>query len=126
MKYLCLCYYDTDAFAQLDEAHNAAVGEACRPHDEALKASGKLAIQASLDLPDAACHFVPQNGRPRRHDGPYLEGPRQVGAFFILDAESAELAQAAASKHAAANYGEDLGFAVEVRACEVFETYATH
>jgi hypothetical protein len=123
MKYLCLCYYDTDAFARLDEAEGAAIGKACRPHDEALKATGKLVVQGSLALPDAWCHFVPKDGRPQMKAGPYLDGPRQAGAFFIIEADTVEAAQAAASKHAAANYGERLGFAVEMRACEMYEAY---
>lgn len=56
--------------------------------------------------------------------GPYLEGSRQAGAFFLIDADSIEEAELVASKHAAANYGEHIGFAVEVRGCELFEAYA--
>ena len=44
------------------------------------------------------------------------------GAFFLVDASSTEEAQVIASKHAAANYGEHIGFAVEVRPCELFES----
>jgi len=55
--------------------------------------------------------------------GPYIKGSRQAGAFFVIETETDEEAQQAASKHAAANYGEHLGFAVEVRSCEMFETY---
>ncbi|HVK56729.1 MAG TPA: YciI family protein [Burkholderiales bacterium] len=123
MKYLCLCYYDTDAFADLDPIEAQAIGPACRPHDAALKATGKLIVQGSLCLPDAWMHFVPNNGKPTLTHGPYRKGGSQAGAFFIIEAETIEEAQQVASKHAAANYGEHLGFAVEVRACEMYETY---
>ena len=43
------------------------------------------------------------------------------GAFFIVEANNIDEATLVASKHAAANYGEHLGFAVEVRACESFD-----
>ena len=123
MKYLCLCYYDTNAFTSLSPSELEAIGPACRPHDAALKATGKLIVQGSLSLPDSWSHFIPRAGKPSLMQGPYIKGSRQAGAFFVIEAETDEEAQQAASKHAAANYGEHLGFAVEVRACEMFETY---
>ncbi|MGH8805035.1 MAG: YciI family protein [Polaromonas sp.] len=123
MKYLCLCYYDTKAFSKLSPADLQAIGPACRPHDAALKATGKLIAQGSLSLPDTWSHFIPREGKPHLVQGPYLEDSRQAGAFFLVEAPTVEEAQHVASKHAAANFGEHLGFAVEVRACEMFETY---
>ncbi len=123
MKYLCLCYYDVQRFQELPPAQASELGAACAPHDEALRATGKLHIQASLTMPDTWIHFVPNQGRPQRRKGPYLGGKDQVGAFFIVEADSDEEAEQVAAKHAAANYGEDLGFAVEMRACQSFETY---
>jgi len=123
MKYLCLCYYDTNTFAGLSPSELEAIGPACQPHDAALKATGKMIVQGSLSLPDTWSHFVPKQGKPVLAQGPYLKSNHQAGAFFVIEAETAEVAQQVASKHAAANYGEHLGFAVEVRACEMFETY---
>jgi hypothetical protein len=123
MKYLCLCYYDADAFAGLSPSELEAIGPACQPHDAALKATGKLIVQGSLSTPDTWSHFVPKEGKPELAQGPYLRGNRQAGAFLLIEAETTEEAQQVASRHAAANYGEHLGFAVEVRACEMFETY---
>ena len=124
MKYLCLCYYDTAAFAKLDRSEVEQLGPACRPHDEKLKATGKLVVLGSLADPKDWCHFIPARGRATTHQGPYLPGNRQAGAFFIIEAATEEEAKAVASKHAAANFGEHLGFAVEVRACELYESYA--
>ena len=121
MKFLCLCYYDVDALARLTPTERREIGEACAPHDAALRATGKVEAQGSLSLPDTWVHFVAKQGRPTMLQGPYLKGSRQVGAFFILEADSQEEAQAVASKHAAANYGEEIGFAVEVRRCDHFE-----
>ena len=123
MKYLCLCYYDTDAFTKLSEAEVQAISPACRPHDAALKATGNLLIQGSLSLPEEWSHFIPENGKPTPFPGPYIKSNHQAGAFFIITAASPEEARQVASKHAAANFGEHLGFAVEVRACEMYETY---
>ena len=124
MKYLCLCYYDADALAKLNVSEQQELGKACAPHDVALRATGNLAVQASLSAPDTWSHFVPQNGKPKLQQGPYIKNNHQAGAFFIIEADSVDEAQRVASKHAAANYGEHIGFAVEVRACEVYESYA--
>lgn len=123
MKYLCLCYYDAAAFAKLDRKEVEQLGSACRPHDEKLKATGKVLMVGSLADPKDWCHFIPAQGKPTTHEGPYLKGNRQAGAFFIIDAATEDEAKAVASKHAAANFGEHLGFAVELRACEVYESY---
>lgn len=125
MKFLCLCYYDTVAFSLLDATEIEDVGKACRPHDAALKATGKVVAQGSLSAPEGWSHFISRDGTPQLKAGPYQEAARLAGAFFLVDAGSVEEAQEVASKHAAANYGEHIGFAVEVRPCEMFESYAT-
>jgi hypothetical protein len=55
--------------------------------------------------------------------GPYSPDNQRAGAFFIVEAKDADEARAVAEKHPAANLGEALGFAVEVRPCALFETY---
>jgi hypothetical protein len=45
------------------------------------------------------------------------------GALFVVEADTVDEAQSVASKHAAANFGEHLGFAVEVRRSDTYETY---
>jgi hypothetical protein len=126
MKYLCLCYYDVEAFANLSSSDGQAISSACQPHDAALKATGKLVIQGSLSSPESWIHFVPKDGKPKQAQGPYVNSNRQVGAFFIVEAETPAEAQRVASKHAAANFGEHWGFAVEVRGCEMYETHETN
>lgn len=123
MKYLCLCYYDVDALNSLTPSRQAEIGPACRPHDEQLRASEQLLVQGSLFMPDTWAHFIPKDGVPQQYGGPYLESKDQAGAFFLVEADSDDEARDVASRHAAANYGEHIGFAVEVRACESFETY---
>ena len=53
MKFLCLCYYDTAAFAKLTQAEMAKIPPAFKPHDERLKAPGKVPIIGSLAEPAA-------------------------------------------------------------------------
>lgn len=123
MNFLCLCYYDTEAFARLSASDAKAIGPSCEPHDRALRATEKLVIQGSLASPDTWVHFVPGDERPVEQSGSYIQGSRQAGAFFIVKADTADEAKHVASKHAAANFGKHLGFAVEVRACDTYETY---
>jgi hypothetical protein len=123
MKYLCLCYYDTAVFASLSPSELEAIGPSCRPHDAALKATGKMIVQGSLAMPEAWTTIVPRGGRPDVRPGQYTTDSAQAGAFFIVDAATSEEAIAVAAKHAAANVGDQLGFAIEVRPCEMYETY---
>lgn len=120
MKYLCLLYYDTEAFSRLSEREAAELGPACAPHDAALNATGQVRVTASLASPETWAHLRPREGKPELRPGPYLAMPQQVGAFLIVDAESDEDAHRVASRHAAANVGERLGFAVDVRRCETY------
>jgi hypothetical protein len=126
MKFLCLCYYDTEAFAGLSPEECAAVGAACQPHDDRLKATGKVLAIGSLGGPETWHHFLPAGNRPQMKPGPYLPGQHQAGAFFLVEAASEAEALAVASRHPTANYGAELGFAVEVRPCERFETLSPH
>ena len=120
MKYLVLCYYDVEAFERLTAADGARIGEACKPHDAALSATGKVLATGSLTLPAQWTTIVPEGGGPAARPGPYLEGRHQAGAFLIVEADSDAEARRIASLHAAANVGADLGFAVEVRGCEMY------
>jgi hypothetical protein len=124
MKYLCLCYYDADAFAKLSPEEVANIAPACKPHDANLKATGKVEVIGSLAMPDQWTTFVPRNGKPQAASGAYLKDPNMAGAFFIIEAKDAEEARQVAAKHPAANFGENLGFAVEVRPCASYEKYS--
>jgi len=120
-KYLCLCYYDAEKEAQLSQEELEAIGPACKPHDAALRATGKVVVQGSLAPYQEWKTIRPVNGTPVVSDGPLLNIPQLAGAFLIVDADTIDEATAVASKHAAANYGEHIGMAVEVRQCESFD-----
>lgn len=123
MKYLCLCYYDMDAFARLSPSDHPSIGAACAPHDERLNATGKVLFVASLADADTWFHLVPTDGSPKYGAGPYQSIKDQAGALFVIEAESAEEAKEVASKHPAANVFGDLGFAVEVRPIEMWDDH---
>lgn len=120
MKYLCLLYYDTAVFAALAPEAAARIGPMCEPYDLDLKTTGRVAVTGSLAMPDAWTTIVPTVEGPRARPGPHGPQPAQAGAFLIVDAETTEQAVEIASRHACANVGEELGFAVEVRPCETY------
>lgn len=122
MRYLCLGYYDPEAFDRLSEAERAAVAAECRPHDETLRASGRLRSVASLAHRQSLVVRPGPDG-PSRTDGPFTETKEVVGSFFIIEAESPEDAVRIASLHPAANLGGQLGFAIEVRPIEDLREY---
>ncbi len=115
MKYLCLAYYNPQKFAAMTPDAVQALVSQCPAHDAALRASGRLVMQASLGEPDTARTILPQGGKPAFTDGPYAETMEQVGGFFIIDAEDVDAALRIASLHPASRIGEEAGWCVEVR-----------
>ena len=118
MKFLCLCYYNVRKFQELAPEQMQEIGANCTPHDKQLWATGKVVAVGSLSLPVEWKYAVPKNGQPAAANGPYLKSDDTAGAFVIVEADNLEEATTVAFKHPAANYGEHLGFAVEVRPCE--------
>ena len=121
MKYLCLAYYDEKAFEALPKAEFDAIVGQCPAYDEALRRSGRLVVQASLGSPRSTTVLRPKNGKPLVTDGPFVETKEQVGGFFIIEAAALDEAIRVASNHPAANLGERVGWAVEIRPIEGYE-----
>ena len=121
MKYLCLCYYDADAFVKLSQQEIEAIGPQCRPYDEALRATGKVDAVGSLVSPEEWKTIRPVDRTPVVEDGPMSKSSEQAGAFLIIEAVDMDEAVRVASQHPAANVFGNLGFAVEVRQCESFD-----
>ena len=123
MQHLALCNYDTAALATLDAAQLEAIGPACRPQDATLRAPGRLATQGSFTRPATWKSIRPTIGRSSVSDRAYLPGPNRAGAVLLIDAHTPEEALAVAPTHAAANFAEQLGLPVELRACGSFESF---
>jgi len=122
MKFLCLCYYDVEAFSRLSQAQMEKLGPACKPFDEALYKTGKVMV-ASLSAPEMWKTIQPQGGKPAVTAGPHLAQKDQAGAFLIIEAADMDEAVRIASLHPAANLNADLGWAIDVRACETFDSH---
>lgn len=115
MKYLCLAYYNEKKFDALSKSEVEALVSACQSHDKALHDSGHLVMVASLEAPSASTVVRPRKGKATVSDGPYMETKEQLGAFFIVEARDLNEAIRVASKHPAANLGEDVGWGIEIR-----------
>jgi hypothetical protein len=118
MKFLVLAYYDPEKFAAISKDELDAVVGGCAPHDAALRATGRVIMQASLEEPSVATSVRPRRGSMSATDGPFAETKEQVGAFFLIEAADRDDAVRVASLHPAANLGEQLGWGIEVRGIE--------
>jgi hypothetical protein len=121
MKYLCLAYYNQEKFEALPKAEFDAIVSRCPGYDAMLRSSGHLLVQASLQSPIATTTIRPRHGKPSVTDGPYTETKELVGGFFIIDALDLNEAIRVASKHPAANIGEQAGWGIEVRPIDFYE-----
>jgi hypothetical protein len=121
VKYLCLAYYDEKAFEALPKAEFDAIVSKCPAYDDRLRKSGRLVVQALLGSPRATTVLRPKNGKPLVTDGPFVETKEQVGGFFIIEAADLDEAIRVAANHPAANLGEQVGWAVEIRPIEGYE-----
>lgn len=122
MKYLCLAYYDEKKFNALPKAEVDALVAECKSHDEELHQSGHLVLVGSLAATASSTGIRPRQGKAAITDGPYAETKEQLGAFFIIEARDLNEAIRVAAKHPAAHLGEHVGWGIEVRPIEYFES----
>jgi hypothetical protein len=113
MKYLCLAYYDVTSYDALTPEQKSALFPQCKPHDDALRATQKLVVNASLGA--SARTARTRAGKLSMSDGPYVETKEQIGGLFVVEAKDFDEAMDIAAKHPAARMGEELGWVVEVR-----------
>lgn len=118
MKFLVLAYYHEKTFLEMPPEEIKAIVAKCAPLDEALNATGKMSMVASLAATKDTVSVRPRNGRPSVTDGPYVETKEQLGSFFLLEAKDMQEAIQLASMHPAANLGEKLGWGIEIRPIE--------
>ena len=124
--FLCLCTYEEAAFKTWTPADHAAVVQACTPHDEALRATGKVLINASLSEPETACVIRGGERGPVVTRGPYAATPEPVGAMFLVQAADLDEAVRIASLHPAVNVPQFtvMKGGIEVREVGHFELQA--
>jgi hypothetical protein len=124
MKYVCFCYYDTEKFANLTPAELEAIPNACKPHDDALNASGKKVLLGCFTEPETWKGIRPVEGKPSVTEGAFQATQEQVGVFFVVEAQNIDEAVEIASLHPGAHLGNSFGGGIEVRPCELIEVYS--
>jgi hypothetical protein len=124
MKFLMLAYYDEKAFEKTTPEEMQAVVAKCGPLDQALYATGKMEMVASLAATQATMSVRPKGGKPSVTDGPYVETKEQLGSFFLVEAADMQEAIKLASMHPAANLGENMGWGIEIRPIEFCRAFA--
>jgi hypothetical protein len=121
-QFLCVCYYDAEAFAKFTPADFEKLGRLCAPHDQALKASGKVRMIGSLGFPNEFKTLRVKNGQVQLAAGPYAETKEPWGAFFLVEAADIDEAVNIARLHPGTHIGELSDGGIEVRPIEAFET----
>ena len=120
MHYLGLAYFTPDRFAALPPDDVKAIVSQCPALDEAMRATGKVLVSASLGDLEHWRTLLPTGGKTRVVDGPYTESKEVVGGLFIIEADSQDEALRIASMHPAAQIGEAGGWAVELIPLEFY------
>lgn len=122
MQFLCLCHYDLEAFGKLGPADFEEIGRICAPHDEELKASGKVSLIGSLGLPNQFKTLRADADGVSLSDGPYAATNEPFGAFFIVEADTIDEAVEIARLHPGTHLGHLMKGGIEVRPIEQVET----
>jgi hypothetical protein len=121
MQFLCLCHYDLEAFGKLGPADFEEIGRICAPHDEELKASGKVSLIGSLGMPSGFKTLRAEADGVTVSDGPYADTNEPFGAFFIVEADSIEEAVEVARLHPGTHLGHLMKGGIEVRPVDQLE-----
>jgi len=122
MKYLLLAYGDERKMEALSEKELATIGAECRPYDDELRKSGRVVAMGSLAPTRMTTTIRTRNGRLLTTDGPFVETRETLGGFLIIEARDLNEAIRIASRHPAALLNERLGWVVELRPFEHFES----
>ncbi len=105
MKYICLGFIDSTAFASIPEAERLAMIDDCCAYDDQLRANGHFKGGEGLMPPNTAMTLRYTNGRVVVTDGPFAETKEQLGGIMILEARDLNHAVELISKHPGAKFG---------------------
>jgi hypothetical protein len=120
VKFLCLAYYDVQAFEGMPGDRLQEIVSQCPPLDARLRESGHLLSLASLGEVAGSVCVRPRGGKPIVTDGPFMETNEQIGSFFLIEAADMAEAVRIASMHPAATLGDELGWGIEIRPVRFF------
>jgi hypothetical protein len=105
MKFICLGYIDSNAFAARSETERDAMMDSCFAYDEQLRAHGHFKGGEGLQPADATKTLRPTHSGIVVTDGPFIETKEQIGGIMILEARDMNHAVELISKHPGARFG---------------------
>ena len=105
MKYICLGYYDPNAFDAAPEAERLAMMDSCFAYDDQLRTNGNFKGGEALQPPSTAMTLRYKSGKDVATDGPFAETKEQLGGIMILEARDLNHAVELISKHPGTKFG---------------------
>ncbi|MFE1245163.1 YciI family protein [Fictibacillus sp. NPDC058756] len=119
--FLCMGYLIPEKMDARPNAEIEAIMSECQPHLEKFYDSGKVLIDAGLELETKSLRRV--NGKLSVTDGPFTETKELIGSIFLFEAEDMDEAIQLASLHPTTQVsrGEDFGWRIEIRPVHYFK-----
>ena len=105
MKYVCLGFFDEEAFAQIPQADAQRMMEECFAYDDELRRGGHFLGGEALDSARNAVTLRMKGGEVEVTDGPYVETKETLGGILLLEARDLNHAITLMSKHPGVKMG---------------------
>jgi hypothetical protein len=86
MKFICLGYFDEQAWNAMSEAEQKTLMNKCLDYDDVLRKGGHFVGGEALQSAAGAITLWCRNGKIVATDGPYAETKEQLGGILILEA----------------------------------------
>lgn len=86
MKYLCLGYYDEQAWRAMPDIERRTLLDECREYDESLWKNGYYLSGNALPGASAATTLRFENGNVSVIEGPFCQSKEQLGGILVLEA----------------------------------------
>ena len=121
MIFLCMGYLTPEKMDARPKAEIEGVMSECQPHLEKFYESGKVMIDAGLEIETKSLRRV--NGKVTVTDGPFTETKELIGSIFLIEAEDMDEAIQLASLHPTTQVsrGEEFGWRIEIRPVHYFK-----
>jgi len=116
MRFVCLVYFEPEAFAALSPSEKASVGRDSMEYDKELDRSGHYIVAEALNPVNTARTVQVRRGKAKIVDGPFAETKEHLGGFILIDAANIDEAVEIAAKIPLAKLGS-----IEVRPVMTFD-----
>lgn len=105
MRYICFGYLDTQKWATIPPAEQAAMMDRCFAYDDVLRKNGQWVRGEALQGPESTVTLRHQGGKTVVTDGPYAETKELLGGLMIIEARDLNHAVQLISNHPGVQMG---------------------